>query len=811
MSAKVKLISFISAFILVLGIMIIGVLSAEQVQVNIGGSVSFNATNVYAKVSGNISRAETGNKTFSTLTYSASETTGDESDWTNLALEFTETPDPIEITITVENLSTQRTLTVNLTNSLSASGLNIAITRDSGIYSSGTNFELPVSTGDGSSTTTFTLSLTVANPNEDLTNVTFGYILNLFDESSVPVVTYQPFEFEVIGGIGNEVRITSHSGSGNVVIPATFSLDTTTPVTSFIMQDSNGSNLSKGQMVSLYLGEFYYTEEGGEKTKTNMYEFETSLMDTLTYPITVEPTYRYEFEGYSEINAMLLSTAINAPSGMGYTENINYYLTNDEFTRQAFTTEEIMNYIMENYPEADSDPTALEPIFSTTGSTILETDPIESSVIIEGTDYIVKEIGEEVFYKRTNLTSITIPDRVTSIGSSAFRNCDNLTSITIPDRVTSIGSSAFSNCSSLTSITIPERVTNIGSSAFSNCRALIEINYNAAAANDLSSSSYVFYNAGQDGAGIIVNIGANVTKLPSCIFYNSSNITTVNFANGSVCESIGSRAFQYSGITSITIPSNVTYMGNNAFSNCGSLKTVGFEDNSKVPYITNYSFSDCSSMTSIKIPSSVTALHNNAFYNCSSLTSITIPENVVTISSGAFSGCTALAEINYNATAANDIVGSNIFAGGTGITVNIGANVEKIPGSLFAGANIVMVNFPENGICRSIGGDAFYNCSSLTSITIPDSVTSIGTYAFAGCSSLSSIIIGKGVNSIGQNAFYGSASQASITINASTPPTLGSNVFMASSVSYIYVPSSSVSAYQSASGWSSYASKISSI
>ena len=476
MSAKVKLISFISAFVLVLGIMIIGVLSAEQVKVNIGGSVSFNATNVYAKVSGNISGAETGNKTFSTLTYSASETTGDESDWTNLALEFTETPDPIVITITVENLSTQRTLTVNLENTLQGEGLDIAVTSESDSYTSGTNVELPVSTGDGSSTTTFTLILTVANPDQSLTDVSFGYILNMYDESSVPVVTYQPFEFEVIDGTNNEVRITKHDGFGNVVIPASFSLDTR-PVTSFIIQDSNGSNLSIGQLSSIWLGDIYYTEEGGEKTKTNAYELETSLMDTLTFPITIEPTYRYEFEGYSEINVMLLLRAIMMPSQMGYTGNIKYYLTNDEFTRKAFTTEEFKSYIMEHYPESGSDPTALEPLFSTTGLTILETDPIASGAIIDGADYVVTEIGDDALAHCWDLTSITIPDSVTSIGSGAFSGCSGLTTVNFGDnsKLTSIGFAAFSNCSSLSSITIPDSVTSIGNSAFLSCSSLTSI------------------------------------------------------------------------------------------------------------------------------------------------------------------------------------------------------------------------------------------------------------------------------------------------------------------------------------------------
>ena len=487
MSAKVKLISFISAFVLVLGIMIIGVLSAEQVKVNIGGSVSFNATNVYAKVSGNISGAETGNKTFSTLTYSASETTGDESDWTNLALEFTETPDPIIITITVENLSTQRTLTVNLENTLQGEGLDIAVTSESDSYTSGTNVELPVSTGDGSSTTTFTLILTVANPDQSLTDVNFGYILNMYDESSAPVVTYPSFLFEVIEGTENEVRITSHSDLVNVVIPASFSTDTTI-VTSFIVQNSNAlSNLSAGQLASLYLGEFYYTEEGGEKTKTNMLEF-SNLMVSLTFPITIEPTYRYEFEGYSETNAMLLLYAIIGPSQMGYTGNINYYLTNDEFTRQTFTTEEMVSYITENYPNAESDPATLAPLFSTTGSTILEIDPIGSGVIIEGNDYIVTEIGDRVFTYCPSLTSITIPSSVTSIGRNAFSDCTSLTSVTFGgySQLTSIGELAFYNCSSLTSITIPASVTSIGNQAFDGCNI----------SSVTIDSSYAYQNAG---------------------------------------------------------------------------------------------------------------------------------------------------------------------------------------------------------------------------------------------------------------------------------------------------------------------------
>ena len=431
MSAKVKLISFISAFVLVLGIMIIGVLSAEQVQVNIGGSVSFNATNVYAKVSGNISRAETGNKTFSTLTYSAEETTGNESDWTNLALEFTETPDPIIITITVENLSTQRTLTVNLENTLKGEGLDIAVTSESDSYTSGTNVELPVSTGDGSSTTTFTLTLTVANPNEDLTNVTFGYILNMYDESSVPV-DLSAFTFTTSG---SNATLTSYTGTdAEVVIPSTISL---TP---------DGTAI-----------------EGLDYTVTTiaMLAFRSCRsLTSITIPDSVTSIGDEAFEGCSSLtsvnfgeNSQLTSIGIYTFSGCSSLTSITIPNSVTSIDRSAFNV-------------------------------------CSSLTSIKIPDNITR-IEDSTFAYCSSLTSITIPSSVTSIGKSAFYDCSSLTSVNFGEnsQLTSIGNSAFDGCSSLTSITIPEGVTSIGSGAFRDCSNLASITVNAITPPTLGSNA----------------------------------------------------------------------------------------------------------------------------------------------------------------------------------------------------------------------------------------------------------------------------------------------------------------------------------
>ena len=825
MSAKVKLISFISAFVLVLGIMIIGVLSAEQVQVNIGGSVSFNATNVYAKVSGNISGAETGNKTFSTLTYSASETTGDESDWTNLALEFTETPDPIIITITVENLSTQRTLTANLTNSLSASGLNIAITRDSGIYSSGTNFELPVSTGDGSSTTTFTLSLTVANPNEDLTNVTFGYILNLFDENYTPPPTpASSFTFSYRSA-NHTASITKFVGSETeVIIPSTVEYNSTTyKVTAIADSGYRTGAFYNSNITSVVIPD----------TVTSIGEdafYGCSRLTSITIPDTVTSIGNYAFYGCSRLTSITIPNTVTS-------------IGNNAFHGcSSLTSITIPSRVTSISDHAFSNCSSL------------------TSITIPSR---VTSIGDGAFENCSSLTSITIPSRVTSISFAAFSDCSSLTSITIPEGVTSIGDNAFQYCSSLTSITIPEGVTSIGDWAFSGCYALAEVyNYsNLKVMAGGSGNGYlgyyakVVYNASdltgekpatriKDNNGVrYYDDGENTVV---ALYPLSRNVTTVSF--DSRTTEIQPGTFRNcSSLTSIIIPSSVTSIGESTFSGCSSLTSITIPDS--VTIISSYAFSGCSSLTSITIPSSVTSISDRAFSGCYALAevynyspSITVnlgetnpydngylgqyakvvynasdltgekPEtrikdnngvryyddgentvvalyplsrNVTTVSfdsrtteiqPGAFNGCSSLTSITIPSSVTS--IGNNTFESCTSLTsITIPSSVTSISDRAFFGCdNLAMVNFGENSQLTSIGNYAFNGCSSLTSITIPEGVTSIGNYAFEDCSSLTSITIPEGVTSIGNSAFWICSSLTSITIPSSVT-SIGSNAF----------------------------------
>ncbi len=218
----------------------------------------------------------------------------------------------------------------------------------------------------------------------------------------------------------------------------------------------------------------------------------------------------------------------------------------------------------------------------------------------------------------SKLTSITIPDGVTSIEGSVFEGCSTLESITIPDAVTSIGSSAFSSCSKLTIIIIPDGVTSIGNYAFIGCSAL---------------------------TGITIPDG--VTNIGKYAFSDCSSLTSITIPDS--VTSIGSYAFwNCSSLTSITIPDSVTSIGSSAFSGCRSLTGITIPDS--VTSIGSSAFSGCRSLTSITIPDSVTSIGSSAFYECANLTSITIPAGVTSIGYYTFYGCSSLTSATFKNT-----------------------------------------------------------------------------------------------------------------------------------------------------------------
>ncbi len=238
------------------------------------------------------------------------------------------------------------------------------------------------------------------------------------------------------------------------------------------------------------------------------------------------------------------------------------------------------------------------------------------------------------------------------------------------------------------------------------------------------------------------------------------------------------------------LSNNGTYYTVSGIGTCTDTNIVIPESYNNLPVreIGYNAFCGCSGLTSVTIPDSVTGIGSSAFEDCSSLRSITIGDSVFHIGNYAFRGCSRLEEIYFNATNMNYFYPDTFdHAGqyGDGIKLVIGKNVMQIPAHMFEltsqvptsyATKIISVEFEEGSVCESIGNYAFSGCSSLTSITIPNSVTSIGNYAFSGCSSLTSITIPDSVTSIGNYAFSGCSSLTSVTIPDSVTG-IGNNAF----------------------------------
>ena len=393
-------------------------------------------------------------------------------------------------------------------------------------------------------------------------------------------------------------------------------------------------------------------------------------------------------------------------------------------------------------------------------------------------------ISAGMFSGCIKLADISIPESVTSIGDSAFSDCSAITEIILPDSLETIGEDSFYGCSEITSITIPESVLSIGESSFAYCKKLSDIRimndetaigggafYGTAAYNDEANI--------ENGALYIDNIliAADSTfsgkftikegtrSICAFAFYERKNITSIVIPEG--VKYIGENAFcECTGLTSVTLPNSIKKIGKDAFVNCTNLIDVNYTGNASewgstefvsaasnpMSYAKNLCFNGVALKDKVVFEEGTETINAYAFAECTNITSVTIPASVTSIGAYAFYNCTNLKDVYYNGDIAGwcsiDVVSSgaplayakNLYIGGSLITGNIviPEGVTEIAAYAFCGCSgITGVRFPESLV--TIGAGAFKNCTSLNNVTIPVNVADIDSLAFYGCTSLDNV------------------------------------------------------------------------
>lgn len=377
----------------------------------------------------------------------------------------------------------------------------------------------------------------------------------------------------------------------------------------------------------------------------------------------------------------------------------------------------------------------------------------------------LNSIGSNAFAGCTSLSTVNLPDTLVSIGDNAFKDCNNLESIELPKSLISIGDNAFSNCLGLEKVIINSNLKEIPASAFTNTTGIREFivssdnDYYTSIDGNLYSKdgkTLIKYAPGKTSDTFTIPDHVEVIKenaFSHCNFLKYINlpnslkeveINAINECPNLVYNEyngahyLGNTLNPYTllikpivdNISSIEVHNNTLFIFANAFKDCYLLESITMPH--ELSKIGDYAFSNCQSLTSIILPNKLVSLGMNAFTNCTNLTSIEIPYYINLIRKETFLNCSKLA------------------------SVTLSQNIIEIEEAAFKECTeLSQINFPNK--LKVIEAEAFRGCKKITDVVLPNSLSKIGFGAFFECLSIECLKLPFVGNELGgvTNKYFG--------------------------------------------------------
>ena len=371
--------------------------------------------------------------------------------------------------------------------------------------------------------------------------------------------------------------------------------------------------------------------------------------------------------------------------------------------------------------------------------------------------------AHNLYLNETLVTHLDFPESLSEVLLGSFYGCSSIKSVVIPDSVNSIGAQAFAGCTSLDAISISENVKKIDSLAFSSCTSLRNIIF----PNNISSIGYGAFNECSSLDDIV--IPSSVTSIGNRAFAGCSSLKDIQIPN-----SISNISCVFENCTSLvnmTIPDSVIYI-EGVFRGCTALNTVVVPDS--VITIGSSAFNGCTSLTNIVIPNTITSINSFAFYQCDSLANvyyfgdqddwdtITIDSLNVPLENATryyYSQSTPTTKGNFwryvdgVPTPWPEYV-ELTYSTGLAYTLNDDGESYSVSGIGTCTDIEIIIPSEYNGKpVNAIGDEAFYQCSNIVSVTIPEGITVVPYSAFKYCTNLERVEIPRGVTSIELDAF----------------------------------------------------------